>query len=82
MDNEPKILPPDGEPRQQSDKLWETQDVVDYLNIGTSTVYLWVKTRGLPCLKIGGVTRYDPEAVKQWVRDHANDEPADERVPA
>lgn len=73
MDNEPTTVQPDNEPRQTSEKLWDTQDVADYLSIGLSTVYLWSKERGLPCLKFGGVTRYDPEAVKQWALGHAND---------
>ena len=55
---------------QAQDRLWTVKEVAHYLAKGKSWVYEQVKAmdRPLPCFKVGAELRFDPEAVKRWLR--------------
>ncbi len=51
--------------------LWDATDVARYLKASRSWVYQRAETGILPCLRIGGLLRFDPEAVKAYARGEA-----------
>ncbi|MBI5509039.1 MAG: helix-turn-helix domain-containing protein [Deltaproteobacteria bacterium] len=54
------------EPREG---LWDATDVGAYVKASRSWVYQKAESGELPCLRLGGLLRFDPEAVRAWVRD-------------
>ena len=59
MDNAGSAPPP----------LWSVADVSVYLGVPVQTLYAWRKARtGPPAARIGKHLRYDPDAVRDWVR--------------
>jgi len=48
--------------------LLTIKDVSSWLNIKFSTLYLWAAQGKIPCRKIHGLIRFDPEAIKEWLR--------------
>ena len=57
-------LPPDTE-----DHLWSTADVAKYLRCSDRQIYN-LRKQGLPAIHIGGLTRFDPQVVRQWLDSH------------
>ena len=56
-------LPGGGEP------LWTAADVASFLRASRSWVYQRAASGRLPCLKIGGLLRFSPEAVRAYALD-------------
>jgi excisionase family DNA binding protein len=58
-----------------------------WLNIKESTLYLWVSKNKIPCRRIHGLVRFEPEAIQAWL-DALNrpgkplTHPADATIPA
>ena len=46
------------------------QEIAVICGVSTRTIDRWVKRHGLPCLKIGTLTRYRVCDVEAWVREH------------
>ena len=38
-----------------------------WLNIKSSTLYLWVSQNKIPCRRIHGLIRFDPDAIQAWL---------------
>ena len=38
-----------------------------WLNIKQSTLYLWVSQNKIPCHRIHGLIRFDPDAIQEWL---------------
>ena len=38
-----------------------------WLNIKPSTLYLWVSQNKIPCRRIHGLLRFEPEAIQEWL---------------
>jgi excisionase family DNA binding protein len=38
-----------------------------WLNIKQSTLYLWVSKNKIPCRRIHGLVRFEPEAIQEWL---------------
>lgn len=54
------------------DRLWSCKDVADFLGVPVGTLYSWRITQdGPPAFKLGKHLRYDPEAVRAWLRQKA-----------
>lgn len=50
-------------------KLWSTDDLAAYLGVTPGTVRKWrMQKKTPPELRVNGVVRYDPEAVRAWVK--------------
>lgn len=45
------------------------------LGVSRSTLSRWIASRGLPCYRIGGTLRFDPEAVEAWLEARSQAEP-------
>ena len=48
--------------------LLTIKDLGRQLNIKPSTLYLWAAQGKIPCQKIHGLIRFDPEAIADWLR--------------
>ncbi len=40
-----------------------------WLNIKESTLYLWVSKNKIPCRRIHGLVRFEPEAIQAWLKE-------------
>ena len=50
------------------DSLWDARDVARYLQVSRSWVYHRSESGLLPCLRIGALVRFDPEAIRAYAR--------------
>jgi excisionase family DNA binding protein len=50
------------------ESLWTPKDVAEYLRASRSWVYQRAEAGDLPCLRLGGLLRFDPEAIRAWVK--------------
>ena len=48
--------------------LFTIKDLSARLNIKSSTLYLWVAQGRIPCRKIHGLIRFEPDAIATWLR--------------
>lgn len=48
--------------------LWDANDVAAYLKVSRSWVYQRAESGELPCLQIGGLIRFNPDAVRAFAR--------------
>lgn len=51
-----------------SEPLWDAKDVAAFLKVSRSWVYLHTEDGTLPSLRIGGLRRFDPEAIRAYAR--------------
>lgn len=54
------------------ERLWKVSDVAAYLQVSRSWAYEKAESGLLPSMRIGGLLRFNPEAVRTW----ANGTPA------
>ncbi len=47
-----------------------------WLNIKPSTLYLWVSQNKIPCRRIHGLVRFEPEAIQTWLNSFSPTSPA------
>jgi excisionase family DNA binding protein len=59
-------------PHAQAEPLWTADDVGRYLKASRSWVYQKAEAGLLPCLRIGGLLRFDPAVVQAWARGEIN----------
>jgi excisionase family DNA binding protein len=64
-------------PAEQDDALWDAHDVAAYLKVSRSWVYQRAEAGQLPCLRIGGLLRFDPVAIRAYAR---GEQPVQARV--
>lgn len=50
------------------ERLWTIQETADHLQVSVKTLYDW-RYRGIgpPGIKVGGLVRYRPENIEQWL---------------
>ncbi|HET9933964.1 MAG TPA: helix-turn-helix domain-containing protein [Polyangiaceae bacterium] len=60
-------------PGARPDELWTAADVAAYLKVSRSWVYHRAEANLLPYVRIGGLLRFEPEAVRQYARDGSSD---------
>jgi excisionase family DNA binding protein len=52
-----------------ADRLWTVQDVSAFLGVPVGTLYQWRYMRvGPPAYRVGRHIRYDPSAVRTWLK--------------
>ena len=59
---------------QPRENLWTVAEVAEYLRVSVSWVYLHAGMSDLPSLRVGGLLRFHPDAVRAYARG--------ERLPA
>jgi excisionase family DNA binding protein len=47
--------------------LWTVKDVAAYLQLSRSWVYQRAELGELPCIRLGGALRFEPEAIRRWL---------------
>lgn len=47
--------------------LLTVKDLSAWLNMKPSTLYLWAAQGKIPCQKIHGLIRFDPDAITAWL---------------
>ena len=48
-------------------RLLSAIEVSEYMGLSTNTLYTWVSQRKIPFIKIGRLTKFDKEALDQWI---------------
>lgn len=48
--------------------LWNTKDVAAFLRVSRSWVYHQAEAGLLPCMRVGSLLRYEPDAIRRFVR--------------
>ena len=56
------------QPNDDDASLWDATDVARYLKVSRSWVYHRAESGELPCLKVGGLLRFDPQAIHAFAR--------------
>lgn len=59
--------------------LWTTSDLAGYLGCSERQVYN-LRKQGLPALHVGGMIRFDPEVVHEWLSPEETTATDDERA--
>lgn len=54
--------------READEALWDAADVAKYLKVSRSWVYHRAEAGLLPCIRVGGLLRFDPVAIRESVR--------------
>jgi hypothetical protein len=49
-------------------RLWDARDVARFLKASRNWVYLQAEVGKIPCIRIGGLLRFDPEKIKAIAR--------------
>lgn len=57
---------------EPSECLWDAVDVAKFLKTSRSWVYGRAEAGTLPCLRIGGLLRFEPEQIRAWMRGMAS----------
>ena len=56
------------DPTGEQFPLWDAQQVAKFMNVSRSWVYQRVEAGLIPHLRLGGLVRFEPEAIKKFVR--------------
>jgi len=64
----PSKTPAPPPPRAHDDRLWDANDVAEYLKVSRSWVYYRAEAGQLPCVRVGGLVRFDPGTVRAFAR--------------
>jgi excisionase family DNA binding protein len=51
-------------PVSRRDVLWDVNDVASYLRVSKSWVYHRVEAGLLPCRRVGGLLRFEPDRIR------------------
>jgi excisionase family DNA binding protein len=55
-------------PAAEAGELWDANDAAHYLKVSRSWVYQRAEAGLLPCLRVGGLLRFDPAMVRAFAR--------------
>jgi excisionase family DNA binding protein len=55
-------------PADPAEELWDANDAARYLKVSRSWVYQRAESGLLPCLRVGGLVRFDPATVRAFAR--------------
>ncbi len=58
-------------PNSPNEILWTTEEVADYLQVHSKTVFN-LRKMGLPYVKLGGAVRFDPHQVKAYLTNNSS----------
>lgn len=54
--------------------LVDASEIMQMFGINRKTVWVWMKERGMPYMKVGRILRFDPEEVKKWFAEYSSEE--------
>lgn len=55
------------EPTSAGESLMKLTDAAAYLGVSRSTLQTWVWKRRVPFVRVGALTRFRPESLREWV---------------
>ena len=55
--------------------LWDPKDLATYLKASRSWVYAAVQARTIPFLNVGGMIRFEPAKILDWVQSQTAEPP-------
>jgi excisionase family DNA binding protein len=58
----------DTDEMEHEEGLWDANDVAKFLKASRSWVYQKAQAGQLPCVKIGGLLRFEPAAIRAFIR--------------
>jgi len=65
----------DTKPPPVCDRLWTTKEVAAFLGVPVTTLHRWrYEGTGPDAFRVGRHLRYDPDAVRVWLRDECGRE--------
>ena len=50
------------------ERLWTVKNVAEFLQCSRDFVYEHAEDGTLPCRRIGGLLRFDPDTIRRWAR--------------
>jgi len=51
-------------------RLLSIQEVAEYTGLSVYTIYTMVSQRRIPYVKVGRLTKFDPQRLKDWIAKH------------
>ena len=60
--------PMDTDDMEQEEGLWDAEDVGRFFKASRSWVYQQAQAGRLPCVKIGGLLRFEPAAIRAFIK--------------
>lgn len=60
--------PPMSELEAERQGLWTTKEVAAFLRVSRSWVYHQAEAGLIPCMRVGSLLRYDPDAIRRFAR--------------
>jgi len=69
----PELAEGAGPGAERGDVLWTAIDVANYLKVSRSWVYHRAEANQLPHLRVGGLLRFEPEAIRRYARESGSD---------
>ena len=60
--------PPLTELEAERQGLWTTKEVAAFLRVSRSWVYHQAEAGLIPCLRVGSLLRYEPDAIRRFAR--------------
>lgn len=64
-----------------SQRLINAQELSKLLGLSVNTIYPWVSQRKIPFVKCGRLTRFDLQAIDEWIAENTVREERFEKVP-
>jgi excisionase family DNA binding protein len=55
------------------DKMLTAKEVCEWLGISRVTLKSWCDNKGMPFYKAGKLLRFDPDEIKEWMRNKNED---------
>ena len=52
-------------------RLVDVKEIADYMGLSAHTVYTWVSQRRIPFTKVGRLTKFDLQAIDEWIAKHS-----------
>lgn len=47
------------------------KELSEYLGVAKHTIYSWTSMRKIPFVKMGGLVRFDIEAIEKWIKENS-----------
>lgn len=52
-------------------KLLTVEEIAEFFQTSTSTIYRWVHKREIPFVKLGGKLRFSPDAIPEYIKKNS-----------
>jgi len=65
-------IAPESTSDEREDELWTVADVSKFLRVSRSWVYQATASGVFPCIHLGALLRFEPAAVRAWLRGERN----------